>query len=110
MCPLTAIGVWNRRTVGICSSGPPPENNGSPVSPLYAYSRFVPSAPVLHTTGSDDPSVVVTIGAPLPWSSAHHATLMVGGLDALIHSAMRAPGAPGHPKPVAPGVPTLKTT
>jgi hypothetical protein len=55
---------------------------------------------MLHTTGSDLPSVVVTIGEPLPKLFAHQATVMVGGAVAPRLSATRLPDVPGHPTPL----------
>src|SRR6266567_6946220 len=82
--------VWNRRTPAIASAGPPPVNSGSPVSPLKPWSRLSPSAPTIHTLGSERPSVVVTIGAPAPRSAPHHAVAMLGGAPARSFSTVRS--------------------
>src|SRR5262249_52590895 len=95
MRPLTAIGVTKRRTKLICSSGPPPAKISSPVSPLKACSRLLDSEPAVHTIGSDEPSVVVTIGAPRPWLLAPQTISIVGGSEAPMRRAPRvAPGKP----------------
>src|SRR5262252_1164444 len=99
MRPSTAIGVLKRRTKLICSEGPPPEKRSSPVSPWNAWSRLLDSEPTVHTTGSELPSGLVTIGEPRPWLLAHHATLIVGGASAPILSATRLPDGPGQPTP-----------
>src|ERR1700676_572300 len=98
--PLTTIGVWKRRTKPIRSSCPPPANNTSPVKPLNACRRLSDSEPTAQTTGSELPSIVVTIGEPLPPLSAHQATSIVGGADAPIRNATRFPERPGQPVPV----------
>src|SRR5262245_2835286 len=100
MRPFTAIGVWKRRTKLICSAAPPPANSTAPVSPWNASNRLLASAPMLHTTGSARPSVVVTMGEPLPRLFAHQATVMVGGAVAPRLSATRLPGVPGQPTPL----------
>src|SRR5260370_41809802 len=68
---------------------------------------MVPPQATAQTIGFEKPSVVVTMGEPLPLLAAHHATPNVGGLVGLIRSATRSPGVPGHPTPVPP---PLKTT
>ena len=62
----------------------PAENTGSPESPLNPCSRLSPSAPTIQTTGSELPSLVVTMGEPAPLTLPHHACVMVGRLPELI--------------------------
>src|SRR5580704_8666841 len=61
-----------------------PGSSGSPVSPLNPCSRLSPSAPTIQTTGSELPSLVVTMGDPAPLTLPHHAFVMVGRLPTLI--------------------------
>src|SRR5260370_12430893 len=68
--------------------------------PLNPCRRLLDSEPTAQTTGSELPSVVVTIGEPLPPLSAHQATSIVGGADAPIRNATSFPECPGQPAPV----------
>src|SRR5258708_5719114 len=100
MRPLATIGVTNRRVDPIASPGPPPLKTWAPVSPSNPSRRVVPPVARLHTTASAWPSVVVTMGDPLPPCRAHHATVGTGGLAALILIAARSPLCPdGQPWP-----------
>src|SRR5258706_11871727 len=80
----------------------PPPPIAAPVSP----SNPTRLPPRLHTTASVWPSVVVTMGEPLPPWCAHQATVGLGGVVALILTDVRSPVWPaGQPTPVP-----LKTT
>ena len=59
----------------MCSGG---EASGAPVSPRNACSLLSPSAPTINTIGSERPSVVVTIGEPLPSTEPHQAVSIAG--------------------------------
>src|SRR5215467_13708589 len=102
MRPLAAMGVTNRLVDIIVSLGEPPLKIGAPVSPSNPSRRVAAPAASVHTTASAWPSVVVTIGEPDPPCCAHQATVGVGGLAALIFTAVKSPLCPaGQPTPVA---------
>src|SRR5262245_59826740 len=102
MRPRAAMGVTQLAKPEMALPAPPPLKMTAPVSPSNPRSP----PPRLHTTASAWPSVVVTIGEPLPPCCAHHATVGLGGLVALIFTAVRSPFCPpGHPAPFP-----LKTT
>src|ERR1700680_1419294 len=73
----------------MASAEPPPLKSGAPLSPLNPCSRLSPSAPTIHTTGLEWPSVVVTIGEPRPFGSAHHAVVIEGFAPAVIFRTVR---------------------
>jgi hypothetical protein len=58
------------------------------VSPLNPCNRLSPSAPTIHTTGLECPSVVVTMGEPVPFKAPHQAVCIVGGEPARIFSTV----------------------
>src|SRR5262245_57974624 len=85
------MGLENLRTLDMDSAAPPPPKTTCPVSPSKSMSRLLDSAPTAHTIASARPSAVVTIGEPRPFSRAHHAVEIWGGLVALIRIATRSP-------------------
>src|SRR6266542_2027389 len=94
MRPLAAIGVLHLVIADMTSPAPPPLKITAPVSPSKAIKRLLDVAPRPHTIASAWPSVVVTMGDPLPICRAHQATVGAGGLAALIFTATRSPLRP----------------
>ena len=68
-------------------------DKGTPIDGLSV------SALTYQTMLSALPSVVVTIGEPLPRLPAHHATEILGGDEAVISSAVICPEPEGQPTP-----------
>src|SRR3954452_22915573 len=99
MRPLAAIGVWKRLMLPMASSAPPPAKTISPVSPFTPISLLSLSAVRYQTMLSALPSVVVTMGEPLPCAPPHHLTEIAGGDAAEIPSAVSAPEPDGQPMP-----------
>src|SRR5579859_2286998 len=102
MRPRAAMGLIQLENPEMPFAPPPPKMT-APVSPSKPTSL---PPPRLHTIASAWPSVVVTIGDPLPPCCAHQATVGLGGAVALILTAVKSPAWPiGHPTPLP-----LKTT
>src|SRR6266853_1487909 len=97
MRPLAAIGALNRWTVPSAAL----VKRGAPVSALTACSLLSSSAPTTQMIDSAPEPVVVAIGAPLPFRSAHQTVLTPGGEPAVTRSATSPLFALGHDLPLA---------